>query len=91
VTFGAFVLPTLDGSAIAATADGIPIVCTLDADGADLEERVNEWHAVLAQATSRQAIPDGVAATFAHDVARTADLARLLAPSTPAARSPATT
>jgi hypothetical protein len=59
--------------------DGQPIMCTLDADGGDLARRLGEWRTVLAQATGREATEDGVAVTFDHDVARTAELARLLA------------
>jgi hypothetical protein len=60
-------------------ARGRPIACTLDADGGDMTERLGEWQAVLAQATSRTATDQGVAITFDHDVARTVELARLLA------------
>jgi hypothetical protein len=56
-----------------------PIVCTLDADGGDMAGRLREWRAMLAQATDRRTIDGGVAVTFDHDIARTADLARLLA------------
>jgi hypothetical protein len=56
-----------------------PVVCTLDADGGNMAERLGEWQAILAQATGREAIDEGVAVTFDHDVARTAELARLLA------------
>jgi hypothetical protein len=51
----------------------------LEADGGDLAGRLGEWQAILAQATGREAIEDGVAVTFGHDIARTAELARLLA------------
>lgn len=67
------------GTSAAVTAQGQPIVCTLDADGGDLTRRLADWRAVLGQATGREAIDDGVAVLFAHDVARTAELARLLA------------
>ena len=63
----------------AATAGGEPLVCTLDADGGDLAERLDQWRAVLAQATGREPVDGGIAVTFGHDVARTAELARLLA------------
>jgi hypothetical protein len=77
---GAYTLPTLDGTTQAArTADGIPIVCTLDADGADLVGRVEQWQTILAHATAREATEEGVAVMFDHDIARTAELARLLA------------
>jgi hypothetical protein len=62
-----------------ATAEGRLIVCTLDADGGDLTGRVVEWHCLLGQATGREAIEGGIAVTFEHDVARTAELARLMA------------
>jgi hypothetical protein len=61
------------------TAPGQPIACTLEADGGDMAERLGAWRAVLAQATGREETGEGVALTFAHDVARTAELARLLA------------
>jgi hypothetical protein len=56
---------------------GRPIACTLD--GGDLAGRLGEWRAILAEATGREETEDGVAVTFTHDIARTADLARLLA------------
>jgi hypothetical protein len=55
------------------------IVCTLDADGGDMTARVDEWRAVLADATGREQTDEGIALTFRHDIARTAELARLLA------------
>jgi hypothetical protein len=80
VTGGVYALPTASGTTIAAlTPDGQPIVCTLEEDGGDMTERLGEWQAVLARATGREALDDGVAVTFGHDVARTAELARLLA------------
>jgi hypothetical protein len=54
------------------------IVCTLGT-GSDMAVRMTEWRAVLAHATGRERTDRGVAATFGHDVARTAELARLLA------------
>src|SRR5437667_64656 len=66
----------LDG---ALAEQGQPIVCTLDADGGDMAGRLAEWQAILAQATGREDIDEGIAVTFGHDIARTADLARLLA------------
>src|SRR5262249_58969454 len=63
----------------AVTADGLAIACTLDADGGDMVARVGEWHAILAAATGREETGEGVAVTFDHDIARTAELARLLA------------
>jgi MerR family transcriptional regulator, copper efflux regulator len=78
VTAGAYTFPTLAG--ITPPAAGVtPIVCTLDADGGDLPGRLEEWHAVLAQATAREQTDDGIAAMFDHDITRTAELARLLA------------
>ncbi len=80
VTGGAYVLPTANGtSAPAVTADGQPVVCTLDADGGNMTDRLGQWQTILGQATGREEIEEGVAVTFAHDVARTAELARLLA------------
>jgi hypothetical protein len=80
VTGGAYVLPTATGTAVpAVTPDGQPIVCTLDAEGGDLATRLGEWQSMLAGANGREAIEEGVAVTFDHDVARTAELARLMA------------
>jgi hypothetical protein len=80
VTAGAYIFPTLAGTAgVAVSQEGLPIVCTLDADGGDLVGRVGEWEAVLAHATGREQTAEGVAVTFDHDIARTAELARLLA------------
>ena len=63
----------------AVTAQGQPVVCTLDADGGDMVGRIEEWQVILAQATGREKIAEGIAVTFPHDVERTAQLARLLA------------
>jgi hypothetical protein len=49
------------------------------ADGGDMTDRTDRWRAVLSQATGREAVDDGVAVTFDHDIARTAELAGLLA------------
>jgi hypothetical protein len=61
------------------THSDIPIACTLPADGGDLTVRVDEWRALLSHATGREELDDGIAVTFAHDAARTVELARLLA------------
>jgi len=74
VTDGAFVF-----TPESLTAQGQPVVCTLDADGGDMVGRLAEWQTVLAQATGREEIDEGIAVLFDHDIARTADLARLLA------------
>lgn len=80
VIAGNYTFPTLDSTTpAAATADGLPIVCTLDADSGDLVGRLGEWQTILAAATSREGIEEGVAVTFPHDIARTAELGRLLA------------
>jgi hypothetical protein len=57
----------------------VPVACTLEADGGDMAERLDQWRAVLGQATGREAVDGGIAVTFGHDIARTAELARLLA------------
>jgi hypothetical protein len=75
VTGGPYAFPIASRS----TAEGIPIACTLDADGGDLVGRLGEWQAMLAGATGREEIDGGIAVTFDHDIARTAELARLLA------------
>jgi hypothetical protein len=80
VTGGVYVLPTASGTTTpAVTPDGQPIVCTLDADGGNMAERLGEWQTILVRATGRETIDEGVAVTFDHDIARTAELARLLA------------
>jgi hypothetical protein len=81
VTDGPYVFPSRDGgtTTAAVTADGLPIVCTLDADGEDLIGRVGQWQTILAEATTRETTAEGIAVTFPHDIARTAELARLLA------------
>ncbi len=70
------------GDAVPARADfdtaAVPVACTLDA-GRDVAERLDQWRAVLGQATGREAVDGGIAVTFGHDIARTAELARLLA------------
>jgi hypothetical protein len=76
--FAAGAFPTLNGDP-AVTADGQPIVCTLDADGGDREARLHDWRAILAEAAGRRDTDEGVAVTFGHDIARTAELARLMA------------
>jgi hypothetical protein len=78
VTGGVYVFPTLNGEP-AVTTDGQPIVCTLDADGGDMEARLHEWRAILSTASRRRDTDEGVAVTFGHDITRTADLARLMA------------
>jgi len=80
VTGGAFVFSTRAGTATpAVAAQGQPIVCTLDADGGDMVGRLGEWQTILADATGKEEIDEGIAVTFDHDIARTAELARLLA------------
>ena len=80
VTAGAYTFPSGDGTAsVPVTEDGLPIVCTLDADGGDLAARVGEWQTILAGASKRERIDQGIAVTFPHGIARTAELARLLA------------
>jgi hypothetical protein len=74
VTGGAYLFSTA-----AATAKGQPIACTLDADGGDMAARLGEWRSVLAEATGQEQIEEGIAVTFPHGVARTVELARLLA------------
>ncbi len=57
--------------------DAIPVACTLDAELA--RSRMVDWQGLLAKATGRQTIADGVALTFEHDVELTTDIARLAA------------
>jgi hypothetical protein len=78
VTGEVYAFPTVTGVP-AVTTDGQPIVCTLDADGGDMEARLHEWRAILGEGINRRDTDEGVALTFGHDIARTADLARLIA------------
>jgi hypothetical protein len=55
------------------------IECTLEADGGDPAARATDWQSMVAGATTRERIDNGVAVTFTHDVERTARLARLMA------------
>jgi len=66
-------------TAPAVTADGQPIVCTLHTNDGSRAQRLGEWQGVLAQATGREPIDDGIAVTFDHDVVRAGELGRLLA------------
>ena len=70
-------------AAVTVTAGPYPVagslVCTLDAHGGDMTQRLADWQAVLAHATARHAVDGGVAVTFDHDLARTAELGRLIA------------
>jgi MerR family copper efflux transcriptional regulator len=75
VTSGPFAF----GTTAPVTAQGQPIVCTLDAAGGDMTARIADWQTILGQATGRQNTDDGIAVLFDHDIARTAELARLLA------------
>jgi hypothetical protein len=77
---GPYVFPSHDGTTrVAVTAGGLPIVCTLDADGENLASRIDQWQTILAEATARETTAEGVAVTFPHGIARTTELARLLA------------
>ena len=76
VTDGAWSFPTVAG---APAPDGPPVVCTLDAEGGDMAERLGDWQAVLAGATGRYETAEGIAVTFDHDLGRTAELGRLIA------------
>ena len=53
------------------------VACSLDSDLA--RGRMADWQKLIAKATSRQAIADGVALSFEHDVALTTEIARLAA------------
>ncbi|CAN5398128.1 MerR family transcriptional regulator [soil metagenome] len=55
----------------------VEIACTLDAG--DMSGRLEEWQDVIARATHRSPIADGVALRFAHDMDLTTALARLCA------------
>jgi len=80
VTAGPFTFPARDSTTpVVVASPGSPVVCTLDADGGDLVGRVEQWRSILSQATGRETVEGGLAVTFEHDIARTAELARLLA------------
>ena len=54
-----------------------PVACTLDPEVA--RDRIADWQKLIAQATGRQPIGDGVALSFDHDVALTSEIAKLAA------------
>ena len=54
-----------------ATQTDVPVACTLDS--ALARERIADWQGVIAKATDRRVIDDGVALTFEHDVELTTD------------------
>lgn len=70
----ASVTPPGAGSAPVAEAE---IACTLDTG--DMTVRLKEWQEVIARATQRVPIVDGVALRFAHDIDLTTALGRLCA------------
>jgi len=55
----------------------IPIACTLTAD--DMGDRLAEWNAALARATTREVTPDGYRLRFAPDAEFAGELANLAA------------
>ena len=55
----------------------IPVACSLDSELA--RDRIAEWQRLIAKASGRQTIDDGVALSFDRDVASTTDIARLAA------------
>ena len=57
--------------------ESIPVACSLDPDPA--HDRIGDWQKLIAKATSRQAVGDGVALSFEHDVALTTEIAKLAA------------
>jgi DNA-binding transcriptional MerR regulator len=60
-----------------AANEAVPIACTLDS--AMARERIADWQGVVAKATNRRAIDDGIALTFEHDAELTTEIARLAA------------
>ena len=61
----------------AAENESIPVACTLDPELA--HDRIADWQKLIAKATGKQAIGDGVALSFEHDVALTSEIAKLAA------------
>jgi hypothetical protein len=59
-------------------SEPIAIACTL-ATADDVEERVQDWHTVLARAVERSETETGVRLRFDTDATTAADLARLAA------------
>jgi len=57
-----------------AESESIPVACTLDSD--QVRDRIADWQKLIAKATGRQAIGDGVAFSFEHDVALTTEIAQ---------------
>jgi hypothetical protein len=55
----------------------VPIACTLTAD--DMGDRLAEWHAALARATTREATAGGYRLRFAPDAVFAGELANLAA------------
>jgi hypothetical protein len=55
----------------------IPIACSLSAD--DMGDRMEQWRAAVAQATTREATPEGYRLRFASDPAFAGRLAELAA------------
>ncbi|ASR55730.1 MULTISPECIES: MerR family transcriptional regulator [Cellulomonas] len=61
----------------AAAPDEPMIACSLDA--ASVPERISDWQALVARATSREAVVGGIALTFLSSPALVAEIARLAA------------
>jgi DNA-binding transcriptional MerR regulator len=55
----------------------IPVACSLDCDQA--RGRIGDWQKLIAKATGRLAIGDGIVFRFEHDVALTIEIAQLAA------------
>ncbi len=71
-----------DGSSVPTTCDAagsgsVPVACTLDSELA--HDRIADWQKLIARATGRQVIGDGVVLSFDHDVALTSEIAELAA------------
>jgi DNA-binding transcriptional MerR regulator len=57
--------------------ESIPVACSLDSELA--RDRIADWQKLIAKATGKKAIGDGVALSFEHDVALTTEIAKLAA------------
>lgn len=74
---GGFILPNVTTDRIAGSPEPV-IACSLTTKD-EVAARVADWHSVLAAATGRHVIEDGVGLRFAPGPALAADLARLAA------------
>jgi DNA-binding transcriptional MerR regulator len=70
-------LSSIPTSRDAAGNESNPVACTLDSEKA--HDRIADWQKLIAKATGKQAIGDGIALSFEHDVALATEIAQLAA------------